>query len=174
MGFNKLNTPACEQAFIWLNKFKNVKGMNEARFAHFFLYMIDLHNFKIEDRLVVVNPFLSFRAKHIETTKESMSKYRHYFCPESELDPQAPGQNSLDDLNATMANLNIGKEQSFILNKIDHCEICLVPYKNKGPLKNHLISKHGVFESSVFFWCETCAQKIHDQKKFTRHMKTHL
>lgn len=46
--------------------------------------------------------------------------------------------------------------------------------KNKGPLKNHIISKHGVFESSVFFWCETCAQKIHDQKKFTRHMKTHL
>ena len=174
MGFNKLNTPACEQAFIWLNKFKNVKGMNEARFAHFFLYMIDLHNFMIEDRLVVVNPFLSFRAKHIEITKESMSKYRHYFCPESELDPQAPGQNSLDDLNATMANLNIGKEQSFILNKMDHCEICLVPYKNKGPLKNHLISKHGVFESSVFFWCEICAQKIHDQKKFTRHMKTHL
>ena len=69
MGFNKLNTPACEQAFIWLNKFKNVKGMNEARFAHFFLYMIDLHNFKIEDRMHVVNPFLSFRATHIEATR---------------------------------------------------------------------------------------------------------
>ena len=47
MGFGKLNTPACEQAFNWINRFKNVKGMNEARFAHFFLYMIDLHNFKI-------------------------------------------------------------------------------------------------------------------------------
>ena len=36
MGFNKLNTPACEQAFNWLNRFRNVKGMNEARFSHFF------------------------------------------------------------------------------------------------------------------------------------------
>ena len=174
MGFVKLNTPACEQAFNWLNRFKNVKGMNEVRFAHFFLYMIDLHNFKIEDRMHVVNPFLSFRAKHIEATREVMSKYRHYFSPEPELDPQVPGHNSLDDLNATMANLNIGKEQTFILNDMDHCEICNAPYRNKGPLKNHLVSKHGVLESSVFFWCETCDQKIDDQKKFTRHMKSHL
>ena len=136
--------------------------------------MIDLHNFKIEDRMHLVNPFLSFRAKHIEATREAMAKYRHYFSPQPELDPQVPGHNSLDDLNATMANLNIAKEQTFILNEIDHCEICNAPYRNKGPLKNHLISKHGVLESSVFFWCETCAQKIYDQKKYTRHMKSHL
>ena len=172
MGFTKLNTPACEQAFNWLNRFKNVKGMNEARFAHFFLYMIDLHNFKIEDRMCVVNPFLSFRAKHIEATGQAMSKYRQYFIPQQELDPQVP-DNSLDNLNATMANLNIGNEQTFILNDLDHCEICKVPYKNKGPLKNHLTSKHGVPESSVFFWCELCKHKIDDQKKFTRHMKIH-
>ena len=103
-----------------------------------------------------------------------MTKYRHYFSPQSELDPRVPGHNLLDDLNATMANLNIAKEQTFILNEIDHCEICNAPYRNKGPLKNHLISKHGVLESSVFFWCEKCAQQIYDQKKFTRHMKLHL
>ena len=171
MGFVKLNTPACEQAFNWLNRFKNVKGMNEARFAHFFLYMIDLHNFKIEDRMCVVNPFLSAREKHIEATTQAMSKYRNLFCPENEISPQIPGHNSLDELNATMANLNLGK--TFILNDLDHCEICKVPYKNKGPLKNHLITKHGVLESSVFFWCETCARKIDDQKQFTRHMKSH-
>ena len=45
-----------------------------------------------------------------------MTKYRHYFNPALELDPQVPGLNLLDDLNATMAKLNIAKEQTFILN----------------------------------------------------------
>ena len=80
-----------------------------------------------------------------------MTKYRHYFNPALELDPQVPGLNLLDDLNATMAKLNIAKEQTFILNEIDHCEICNAPYRNKGPLKNYLFTKHGVLESSVFF-----------------------
>ena len=121
--------------------------------------------------MCVVNPFLSAREKHIEATTQAMSKYRNLFCPENEISPQIPGHNSLDELNATMANLNLGK--TFILNDLDHCEVCKVPYKNKGPLKNHLITKHGVLESSVFFWCETCARKIDDQKQFTRHMKSH-
>ena len=53
------------------------------------------------------------------------------------------------------------------------CDICKIPLKSKSSLKTHLISKHGVSESSVFFWCELCKHKIHDQKKFTWHMKTH-
>ena len=64
-------------------------------------------------------------------------------------------------------------EQTFILNDLDHCEICKAPYKKKRPLKTHLTSKHGVPENSVFFWCELCEHKIDDQKKFTRHMKSH-
>ena len=172
MGFVKLNTPACEQAFNWLNRFKNVKGMNEARFAHFFLYMIDLHNFKIEERMCVVNPFLSSRAKHIEATGEAMAKYRHLFSPV--VNPQVPANDSFVELNATMAKLNIGAKQTFILNDLHECEICKTPYEKKGRLKNHLIEKHGVEESSVFFWCEACAQEIPDQKKFTRHMKSHI
>ena len=172
MGFGKLNTPACEQAFNWLNRFKNVKGMNEARFAHFFLYMIDLHNFKIEERMCVVNPFLSIRAKHIEATGEAMAKYRHLFNPV--VNPQVPVNDSFAELNATMAKLNIGARQTFILNDLHECEICKTPYEKKGRLKNHLVEKHGVEENSVFFWCEACAQEIPDQKKFTRHMKSHI
>ena len=66
------------------------------------------------------------------------------------LDPQVLGNNSLDNLNATMASC-IEKEQTFVLNDLDQCDICKIPYKSKGSLKTHLISKHGVPESSVFF-----------------------
>ena len=119
-----------------------MKGMNEARFAHFFLYMIDLHNFKIEERMCVVNPFLSSRAKHIEATGEAMAKYRHLFSPV--VNPQVPANDYFVELNATMAKLNIGAEQTFILNDLHECEICKTPYEKKGRLKNHLIEKHGV------------------------------
>ena len=44
LEIKKQNTPACEQAFKWLNAYKNLKTMNEARFKMFLLYMIDLHN----------------------------------------------------------------------------------------------------------------------------------
>ena len=172
MGFGKLNTPACEQAFNWINRFKNVKGMNEARFAHFFLCMIDLHNFKIEGRLDVVNPFLSIREKHIQEKGEAMEKYKNLFSPV--VSPQVPVHDSLVELNATMSNLSLGTKQTFILNDLHECEICKTPYEKKGRLKNHLVEKHGVEESSVFFWCEACAQEIPDQKKFTRHMKSHM
>ena len=43
-----------------------------------------------------------------------------------------------------MAKLNIGAEQTFILNDLHECEICKTPYEKKGRLKNHLIEKHGV------------------------------
>ena len=133
MGFGKLNTPACEQAFNWINRFKNVKGMNEARFAHFFLYMIDLHNFKIEGRLDVVNPFLSIREKHIQEKGEAMEKYKNLFSPV--VSPQVPVHDSLVELNATMSNLSLGTKQTFILNDLHECEICKTPYEKKVDLK---------------------------------------
>ena len=41
-----INTPVCEQSFTWLNKYHNVKVMNQAHFQYFFLYMVDLHNLR--------------------------------------------------------------------------------------------------------------------------------
>ena len=31
-----VNTPVCEQTFAWLNKFRNCRNMNEARFCFYF------------------------------------------------------------------------------------------------------------------------------------------
>ena len=123
-------------------------------------------------RLDVVNPFLSIREKHIQEKGEAMEKYKNLFSPV--VSPQVPVHDSLVELNATMSNLSLGTKQTFILNDLHECEICKTPYEKKGRLKNHLVEKHGVEESSVFFWCEACAQEIPDQKKFTRHMKSHM
>ena len=44
----------CEQTFNWLNKYKSSKSMNEAHFSFFMLYLVDLHNMKIKNRLRVM------------------------------------------------------------------------------------------------------------------------
>ena len=110
---------------------------------------------------------------HIQATGEAMAKYRHLFDPDPVVDPQVPGNDFFDELNATMSKLSIRAKQTFILNDLHECSICKTPYEKKGRLKNHLVEKHGVEESSVFFWCDTCDQKIDDQKKYSRHMKSH-
>ena len=57
LNITKLNSPACEQAFKWLNAFKNIKNMNESRFKFFLLYIVDLHNLHIEGNVdLIANP----------------------------------------------------------------------------------------------------------------------
>ena len=71
LGITKQNTPACEQAFKWLNSFKNLKTMNEARFKMFLLYMIDLHNLHIENRVyLAANPLNEKRDDFIKKSFE--------------------------------------------------------------------------------------------------------
>ena len=54
-----VNTPVCEQTFSWLNKFRNCRNMNEARFFFFFLYLIDLRNLDKEKKVnLLFQPFL--------------------------------------------------------------------------------------------------------------------
>ena len=40
--------------FNWLNKYRSAKSMNEAHFMFFLLYVADLHNLKIEQKLRVM------------------------------------------------------------------------------------------------------------------------
>ena len=63
---SKQNTPACQQAFKWLNAFKNLKAMNQPRFKMFLLYMIDLHNLHIDNTVdLAANPLNKHREKYI-------------------------------------------------------------------------------------------------------------
>ena len=42
------------KTFNWLNKYRSAKSMNEAHFMFFLLYVADLHNLKIEQKLRVM------------------------------------------------------------------------------------------------------------------------
>ena len=71
LGIKELNSPVCEQAFNWINCFKNVKTMNESRFKLYMLVMIDLHNLNVEGKVSsLANPLSKTR---IEATSEATS-----------------------------------------------------------------------------------------------------
>ena len=136
--------------------------------------MIDLHNFKIEGELKKVNPKLSFRNLHSETSQQNMMQYENFFLEEPKsVSKPLTVPSTIDDLNETMQNLKVRERDQFILNNMTECEICNQTYGTKGPLKNHLVKKHGVDESLIYFLCEQCAKPFPDQKKFTRHLISH-
>lgn len=55
-----VNTPVCEQTFSWMNKYRNCRNMNEARFFWFFLYLIDLRNLDKENKVIPFYWFFDF------------------------------------------------------------------------------------------------------------------
>ena len=112
LNIEKLNSPACEQAFKWLNEFKNIKSMNEPRFKFYLLYMIDLRNMHIEGQVQVkANPLNIDREIILADKKtEIMSK-------------------DFEDC--------FGKKDGQL-----QCKFCPGSYKKEGHFKNHLESKH--------------------------------
>ena len=65
-----INTPICEQLFSAINKYTNAKAMNEAHFFIFFLYIFDLHNLNIEQKLrSIANPKSEYRYELISKLK---------------------------------------------------------------------------------------------------------
>ena len=75
LGITKINSPACEQAFSWIHKFKTMKSMNEGRFKFFLLYLVDLHNLHIENRVhIAANPLNKEREHWLQSKNENNSK----------------------------------------------------------------------------------------------------
>ena len=62
----EVNSVVCEQCFSWSNHFKNVKAMSSERFAHYWNYIFDLHNYFITNSLHhVANPKSRYRTEYI-------------------------------------------------------------------------------------------------------------
>ena len=51
------------------------------------------------------------------------------------MDPQVPGNDFFDELNATMSKLSIRAKQTFILNDLHECSICKTPTKRREDSK---------------------------------------
>ena len=169
VGMVHANTPVCEQFFSWINKYKNIKSMNEAHFKLFLLYILDLHNLHIEQKVdVVANPLNSRRyeeipdATDLDLNIESFGKLRLGSEDESEeTSSTAPGsletkQTVLDDCFTELLDGDL------------LCNFCPGTFKRIGNLRNHLNSKHRM----CFKLTCGCGKEFNDSTKLNRHLKS--
>ena len=49
-----VNTVIAEQSFAWTNSYANVRSMNGPRFNHFFHYILDMHNLKVNNMTILI------------------------------------------------------------------------------------------------------------------------
>ena len=169
LGIKKQNTPACEQAFKWLNAFKNLKTMNEPRFKMFLLYMIDLHNLHIENRVdLAANPLNERRGDFIQSSAKQP------------VDIDSKLVESVDEgveevlLDMTKMKIAVCQEEKyedcFKLNSNGElsCNFCPGIYKRDGHMRNHLSSKH----MKTFKIVCSCGKLFPDSTRLSRHKKT--
>ena len=151
--FNNINSPVCEQVFSRLNRYTQVKGMNENHFLFFFIYILDLHNHSLEGRLrLIANPKSNFRKLIVEESNEIVA------CKED-----------IDDLSTSIAVLSISEKVHEEDDKRPFkCSLCNATYKLEGYLKNHRKNKH--VEKENFFTCGYCAIRFQSKKQLTRHL----
>ena len=174
LNISKLNSPACEQAFKWLNQFKNLKTMNESRFKFFLLYMIDLHNLHIENRVdLVANPLNEKREHEVESLK-SMN-----CILQKEIDAKPvvnDNEDLIDDLVAGIGSkltLEDSEKDDALENCYTElssgmkCNYCPGIYKREGHLRNHLESKH----TKSFKLSCSCGKLFPDSTRLNRHKK---
>ena len=157
--FDDINSPVCEQVFSRLNKFTQVKGMNESHFLFFFIYLLDLQNLSIEGRLrLVANPLSTERRLIVEKSYGTKTNV--------EIVEDVAMENIEKDVSEKVADSfpKIDKD-------IFKCEMCAAQYKHKGSLNKHTQQKHSV--KQVLFICSSCGAKFLTKKQHTRHMQKH-
>jgi hypothetical protein len=196
MNISKLNTPACEQAFKWLNAFKNLKTMNEARFKLFLLYMIDLHNLHIEKRVhILANPLNDKREEACKMLLKSflpeptsdtndvvdiltadVDKLLKISEPASEKVPESEGTfEKLLKISEPVSETEHESHETFEDYIIEDssgslkCKLCPGQYKKSGHLRNHLETKHNKVFRIV---CSSCGKQFPDSSRLCRHNKS--
>ena len=163
LGISKINSPACEQAFTWINRFKNLKTMNEGRFKFFLLYMLDLHNLHIEKKVQKVsNPLNIERKKYITVSKAEPNLTEKLLVENDDT--------SVEKLVEEMSKVEISvKLETCYTEQAEKflCKFCTGIYKMKGHLKTHLEVKHNKI---IDLSCD-CGKVFCDMTKLGRHVK---
>ena len=153
--FDDINSPVCEQVFSRLNKFTQVKGMNESHFLFFFIYLLDLQNLSIEGRLrLVANPLSTERKLIVEKSYGTQTNVE-----------------IIEDVVMKSSAKDVSEKVPKIQEDIFKCEMCDAQYKHKGSLNKHTKQKHSVKQD--LFICPSCGAKFLTKKQHTRHMQKH-
>ena len=171
LGISKQNTSACDQAFKWLNQFKNLKTMNEARIKMFLLYMINLQNHHIENTVAVAaNPLNDHREAH----------NRKYIQTEI---TEKPAQITTKEVDKDLEEMVSDLKTKVVIDDIDEkledcyivipngdlsCKFCPGIYKREGHMRNHLESKH----NKRFKLICSCGRLFPDLPRLSRHRKS--
>lgn len=85
-----VNTVICEQSFRWVNKYVNVKAMNEYRFRVYFTYLIDLHNLNQTGKLHLAHPTGCGTKAVYENVKQTNTKIRCELCGKDNFGTKKP------------------------------------------------------------------------------------
>ena len=150
---NDVNTVICEQSFHTLNKFKNVKSMNYARFELFFLYFIDLLNLDKEGKLSSINPKLQEKERHCNTDEgHNVTKK----SPEKKVSP-------LESLETQMSELKLESKGHL-------CQKCMKTFSSKSGLTRHSRAIHLDMQDDTEK-CPKCDKVFNEKKSLNRHLK---
>ena len=181
LDIKKQNTPACEQAFKWLNGYKNLKTMNEPRFKMFLLYMIDLHNLAIDDSVdLAANPLNPKREEAIQKQSTVSKRFESAQTDKSLEKVISNIENQMKIVDGKEVNkdekfekMEVEKEVKFEdcfseTNGEMSCNFCPGTYKREGHLRNHLESKH----NKTFKIVCSCGKLFPDSTRLSRHKKT--
>ena len=173
VGMTRANTPVCEQFFSWVNKFKNIKSMNEAHFKLFLLYILDLHNLHIEQKVdLVANPLNPRRPEAIDDKNLNIESFGKLTIDSEDKPKDTAGADSgLSDVPSFLEKdkKDTVLEDCFnkLLNGDFRCNYCTGEFKRMENLRNHLNSKHGM---SFQLTCG-CGKIFTDSTKLHRHHK---
>ena len=145
--------------------------MNEPRFKMFILYMIDLHNLHIEDRVdLAANPINEKREEYVKIQiGNSVAKVKTV-----EKDDFEVADKKLEEVMSAMIITEPTEEEKFEdCFTVDstgelRCNFCPANYRKEGHLRNHMDSKHNKSFKTV---C-SCGKSFPDSTRLSRHKKT--
>ena len=160
-------------SFSWMNKFRNLKTMNEAHFKLFILYVIDLHNLHIEKKVdLLANPLNPKRVQEIEKLNEDLLLHTlgNLGLQDEVVVPTQQAEEESNKNAATPLMAEPAKSEGFteLPNGELSCNYCTGTFKRMGNMRNHLNSKH---QMSYELKC-ACGKLFEDSRKLSRHMKS--
>ena len=143
-----INSQICEQSFRFLNKYTNVKCMNNVHFTHYFIFIIDIHNLHLTKQIFKLRP--------------------GYVPPP--LSPIPTQGIELDNAIDTALKDIESKMDKIVVTSGNSCDKCSFKAQSKKGLTQHMTQKHTKIKTD--FNCMYCKKSFSSQSSLNRHVKS--